>query len=205
MASLYFKYAAMNSGKTTQLLQAHYNYTERGMNPMAMCPSIDDRYGEGNIGARIGLKLKAETFGADTDLFDAFMDKHTLKPVDIFLIDEAQFLTREQVGQLARIVDQMNVPVIAFGLKTDFMGKLFEGSEALMCLADNLEEIKTICHCGRKAIMTARFNENGEIVRDGEQIEIGDNDRYIALCRAHFKQGKLSSQDEETLEFRLAV
>lgn len=205
MASLYFKYAAMNSGKTTQLLQAHYNYTERGMNPMAMCPAIDDRYGEGNIGARIGLKLKAETFGPETDLFDAFMDKHTLKPVDIFLIDEAQFLTRDQVDQLARIVDKLDVPVIAFGLKTDFMGRLFEGSEALLCLADNLEEIKTICHCGRKAIMTARFSDNGEIVRDGEQIEIGDNDRYIALCRSHYKQGKLSSQDEETLDFRLAV
>jgi len=194
MASLYFKYAAMNSGKSTQLLQAHYNYFERGMNPVAMTAELDDRAGKGKIMARIGLDLHAETFAADTDIF-AFIEKmHGEKKIDALLIDEAQFLSEEQVCQCARIVDELNIPVMCYGLKTDFMGKLFPGSEALLRLADNLEEIKTICWCGRKATHTARVTNKGEIVREGAQIAIGGNDMYVSLCRRHFMNGRLQAE-----------
>lgn len=194
MASLYFKYAAMNSGKTTQLLQAHYNYFERGMNPFAMTAQVDDRFGAGKITARIGLDLYAQTFDKATDLFSLIKKLHEEKAVDVFLIDEAQFLTRTQVEQCARIVDELNVPVMCYGLKTDFMGKLFEGSEALLCLADNLEEIKTICWCGKKATHTARVTPKGEVVRAGAQIAIGGNDMYTSLCRKHFMLGEARAE-----------
>lgn len=197
MASLYFKYAAMNSGKTTQLLQAHYNYFERGMNPLAMTAGIDNRYGEGKITARIGLDLYAKTFDKTTDLFDVVSGLHLEKPVDVFLIDEAQFLTRAQVEECARIVDDLNIPVMCYGLKTDFMGKLFEGSEALLCLSDNIEEIKTICWCGKKAIHTARISPKGEVVRNGAQVAIGGNDMYTSLCRRHFMRGEARAQPAE--------
>lgn len=200
MASLYFKYAAMNSGKTTQLLQAHYNYFERGMNPLAMTAGLDNRYGEGKITARIGLDLYAKTFGKTTDIFQVVAALDQEKTIDVFLIDEAQFLTRAQVEQCARIVDDLDIPVMCYGLKTDFMGKLFEGSEALLCLADNIEEIKTICWCGKKATHTARINPKGEVVRSGEQIAIGGNDMYTSLCRRHFMKGeaRLSQEKPET-------
>ena len=186
MASLYFKYAAMNSGKSTQLMQAHYNYIERGMRPVAMTAQLDNRYGEGKITARIGIDLPAHMFGKTTDIFDFIRGlKH---PVDALLIDEAQFLSEEQVFQCAKIVDELDIPVLAYGLKTDFLGKLFTGSEALLRLADNLEEIKTICWCGKKATQTARLSD-GEVVRAGAQIAIGGNDRYTALCRKHFIGG----------------
>ena len=186
MASLYFKYAAMNSGKSTQLLQAHYNYFERGMNPLAMTAELDDRSGTGKIMARIGLDLHAETFSSTLDLF-AFIEKmHTDKKIDALLIDEAQFLSEKQVFDCARIVDELGIPVMCYGLKTDFMGKLFPGSETLLRLADNLEEIKTICWCGRKATLTARVTSKGEVVREGAQIAIGGNDMYVSLCRRHF-------------------
>jgi len=186
MASLYFKYAAMNSGKSTQLMQAHYNYIERGMRPVAMTAQLDNRYGEGKITARIGIDLPAHMFGKTTDIFDFIRGlKH---PVDALLIDEAQFLSEEQVFQCAKIVDELDIPVLAYGLKTDFLGKLFTGSEALLRLADNLEEIKTICWCGKKATQTARLSD-GEVVRAGAQIAIGGNDMYTALCRKHFIGG----------------
>lgn len=190
MASLYFKYAAMNSGKSTQLLQAHYNYFERGMNPVAMTASIDDRYGAGKITARIGLDLHAELFGKNTDIFSTIEKMHKEAKIDALLIDEAQFMTEAQVFQCAKIVDDLNIPVMCYGLKTDFMGKLFPGSEALLRLADNLEEIKTICWCGKKATQTARITPKGEVVREGAQVAIGGNDMYVSLCRSHFMKGE---------------
>lgn len=193
MASLYFKYAAMNSGKSTQLLQVHYNYIERGMNPVAMTAKMDTRSGEGKISARIGLDLPALTFDKSTDIFDVIQKMMEEKPVDALLIDESQFLNQEQVFQCARIVDELDIPVMCYGLKTDFLGHLFPGSEALLRLADNLEEIKTICWCGKKATQTARIGSDGVIVRAGAQIAIGGNDMYTALCRKHFVSGEVKA------------
>ncbi|MDE2337019.1 MAG: thymidine kinase [Alphaproteobacteria bacterium] len=193
MTSLYFKYAAMNSGKSTQLLQAHYNYIERGMHPVALTARLDDRYGEGKITARIGIDLPARTFGRETDIFEFIREQGKKNPVAALLIDEAQFLSEEQVFQCARVVDELNVPVLAYGLKTDFLGKLFTGSEALLRLADNIEEIKAICWCGRKATHTARISD-GEVVRAGAQVAIGGNDMYTSLCRKHFISGELGVQ-----------
>lgn len=190
MASLYFKYAAMNSGKSTQLLQAHYNYVERGMNPVAMTAQIDDRYTTGKITARIGLDLDALTFGKETDVFSVIQEKNSKKKIDALLVDEAQFMSEAQIFQCAKIVDDLGIPVMCYGLKTDFMGKLFPGSEALLRLADNLEEIKTICWCGRKATQTARVTEAGDVVREGAQVQIGGNDMYMSLCRKHFTRGQ---------------
>ncbi len=192
MASLYFKYAAMNSGKSTQLLQAHYNYTERGMHPVAMTARLDTRSGEGKIAARIGIELPALTFDATTDIFAEISALKKKGPVDALLIDEAQFLSEAQAFQCARIVDELGIPVMCYGLKTDFLGKLFTGSEALLRLADNLEEIKTICWCGKKATQTARVSD-GHVVRAGAQVQIGGNDMYVALCRKHFTAGKVSA------------
>ncbi|MBW7909673.1 MAG: thymidine kinase [Alphaproteobacteria bacterium] len=194
MASLYFKFAAMNSGKSTQLLQAHYNYFERGMNPMALTAKIDDRFGSGKITARIGLDLHAEVFTPETDVYALVAKAHEVKKVDALLIDEAQFLTPAQVMECARLVDDMDIPVMCYGLKTDFMGKLFPGSEALLRFADNLEEIKTICWCGRKATHTARVTSKGDVVREGAQIAIGGNDMYVSLCRKHFMRGEPAAQ-----------
>lgn len=193
MASLYFKYAAMNSGKSTQLLQAHYNYVERGMNPVAMTARLDDRHGAGKITARIGLDLSAETFDKATDIFAHIDGMNRQKKIDALLIDEAQFMNEAQAFQCAKIVDDLGIPVMCYGLKTDFMGKLFTGSEALLRLADNLEEIKTICWCGKKATQTARVTESGDVVREGAQVQIGGNDMYMSLCRKHFVRGEISA------------
>lgn len=193
MASLYFKYAAMNSGKSTQLLQAHYNYVERGMNPVAMTAQLDNRHGAGKITARIGLDLDAETFDKNTDIFAHIDAMNKQKKIDALLVDESQFMSEAQILQCAKIVDDLGIPVMCYGLKTDFMGKLFTGSEALLRLADNLEEIKTICWCGRKATQTARVTEAGEVVREGAQVQIGGNDMYMSLCRKHFTRGEISA------------
>lgn len=190
MASLYFKYAAMNSGKSTQLLQAQYNYFERGMNPLAMTSKIDDRSGVGKIASRLGIYHPADTFDKTTDIFAFVLDMHKTKPVDALFLDESQFLTEAQVRECARIVDELDIPVLCYGLKTDFRGKLFPGSEALLCLADNIEEIKAICWCGKKATMTARITPKGDVVREGTQVQIGGNDMYTALCRKHFLSGE---------------
>lgn len=190
MASLHYKYAAMNSGKSTQLIQAHFNYRERGLRPYAMTPRLDTRAGIGVIEARIGLRLEADTFSRHCDLFELFKARIERHPTDVFILDEAQFLTRAQVYQLARIVDELHTPVMAYGLKTDFRGELFEGSYYLLCLADKLEELKSICWCGSKAHMNARLASDGQVLHDGEQIEIGGNERYVALCRQHYMQGK---------------
>ncbi|ALP42563.1 thymidine kinase [Aeromonas schubertii] len=193
MASLHYKFAAMNSGKSTQLIQAHFNYCERGMNPLAMTPAIDDRFGVGVISARVGLTLKVEVFGEESDLFELLRERNEQKRIDVFIVDEAQFLTREQVYQLARIVDELDIPVVAYGLKTDFRVELFPGSYHLLCLADKVEELKSICWCGNKAHMNARVSASGEVMRDGAQVEIGGNDRYVSLCRKHYLEGKAYS------------
>lgn len=192
MASLYFKFAAMNSGKSTQLLQAHYNYVERGMHPLAMTAALDHRAGTGTISSRLGITSPARTFDATTDIYADIATLHASQKIDALLIDEAQFLSRAQVEQCARLVDDLRIPVLCYGLKTDFMGRLFAGSEALLCYADNIEEIKAICWCGRKAIMTARL-VNGSMAREGEQVAIGGNEMYTSLCRKHFMRGEASA------------
>lgn len=190
MASLYFKYAAMNSGKSTQLLQAQYNYFERGMNPVAMTARLDTRPGAAKIASRLGIDCPAYTFDKATDIFAFAQEMHAAKRVDILFVDEAQFLSEAQAFQCARVVDELGIPVMCYGLKTDFLGKLFEGSEALLRLADNIEEIKAICWCGKKATMTARLTPKGEMVKAGQQIAIGGNEMYTALCRKHFMSGE---------------
>lgn len=195
MASLYFKYAAMNSGKSTQLLQAQYNYFERGLNPLAMTAQLDTRShdpksGAGKISSRLGLDCPAYTFDKTTNIFDFVTDMNTTKTVDILFIDEAQFLSEEQVFQCAKVVDDLDIPVLCYGLKTDFMGQLFPGSEALLRLSDNIEEIKAICWCGKKATMTARLTPKGDMVKAGQQIAIGGNEMYTSLCRKHFISGE---------------
>ena len=159
------------------------------MTPYAMTPAIDDRFGVGVITARVGLELQADVFTAASDLFLIVEQRHAQQSLDVFIVDEAQFLSREQVYQLARIVDELNIPVIAYGLKSDFRGELFEGSYHLLCLADKVEELKSICWCGNKAHMNARVAGSGEVLRDGAQVEIGGHDKYVSLCRKHYLQG----------------
>ena len=186
MAKLYFYYAAMNAGKSTTLLQADYNYRERGMETMLWTAAFDDRSGAGQIGSRIALSAPAATYSDDTDLFDAVGKELTRRTLDCLLVDEAQFLTRDHVLQLCRIADEVGIPVLSYGLRTDFRGQLFPGSAALLALADALIELKAVCECGRKATMNLRVDAEGRAVAAGAQTEIGGNDRYIALCRRHF-------------------
>jgi thymidine kinase len=187
MANFYFYYSAMNAGKTTILLQSAHNYRERGMNPMLFTPRLDDRYQVGLIRSRIGLEARAQVFGPDDDLFEATRTALEEDNVHCVLVDEAQFLTRDQVFQLTEVVDRLDIPVLAFGLRTDFQGELFEGSRHLLAWADRLEEIKTICHTGRKATMVVRVDEHGYALREGSQVEIGGNDRYVSVSRREFK------------------
>ena len=186
MAKLYFYYASMNAGKSTVLLQADFNYRERGMNSLLFTAGIDDRAGTGIIASRIGLSAPAHAFNGDTDLFAAVESALADRPQHIVLVDEAQFLTKAQVWQLARIVDDLGIPVLCYGLRTDFLGNLFPGSQWLLALADTLTELKAVCHCGRKATMNLRIDSQGRAVASGQQTEIGGNDRYVALCRRHF-------------------
>jgi thymidine kinase len=186
MAKLYFYYAAMNAGKSTTLLQADYNYRERGMQTMLWTAAHDDRSGAGTIGSRIALSAPAATFAPEINLFDAIVRELIKRKLDCVLVDEAQFLTREHVLQLCRITDELAIPLLCYGLRTDFRGELFEGSAALLALADSLIELKAVCECGRKATMNLRIDAAGNAVAAGAQTEIGGNDRYIALCRRHF-------------------
>ncbi len=188
MAKLYFYYSSMNAGKSTALLQSSYNYRERGMNTIVLAPKIDDRYSIGKVTSRIGLQTDALTFDPDVDLFDLIQTDHVKKPLHCVLIDEAQFLTRQQVFQLGEVSDNLNIPVLAYGLRTDFQGEPFEGSKYLLAWSDNLKELKAICHCGSKATMVLRHDESGNVIQQGSQVEIGGNDRYISVCRKHFKQ-----------------
>ncbi|MCG8371750.1 MAG: thymidine kinase [Proteobacteria bacterium] len=187
MATLYFAYSSMNAGKSTNLLQSSYNYKERGMNTLVLAPRFDDRYGEGKVASRIGIESEATTFASGTDLFELIESITAAEPLHCVLIDEAQFLTREQVFQLGEVTDRLNVPVLAYGLRTDFQGEPFEGSKYLLAWSDNLKEIKAICHCGTKATMVVRVGEDGKAVTEGSQVEIGGNDRYVSMCRKHFK------------------
>ena len=188
MAKLYFYYASMNAGKSTTLLQADFNYRERGMRTMLFTAAVDDRFAPGTITSRIGLAAPATMFDAATDLAALALTRHAEAPLACVLVDEAQFLSAAQVAQLAALADDSGIPVLAYGLRTDFRGALFEGSARLMALADALIEIKSVCACGRKATMNLRVDDEGRAVAEGRQTEIGGNDRYVALCRRHFTQ-----------------
>lgn len=188
MAKLYFYYSSMNAGKSTSLLQSSYNYRERGMSTLVLAPEFDDRHGSGKVASRIGIEADATTFRPDDDLFSQIEALHNSDPLHCVLIDEAQFLTRDQVFQLGEVTDKLNIPVLAYGLRTDFQGEPFEGSKYLLAWSDNLKELKAICHCGSKATMVVRFDESGNAVTEGSQIEIGGNDRYVSMCRRHFKE-----------------
>lgn len=183
MAKLYFYYSTMNAGKSTALLQAAHNYAERGMSALIFTARFDGRAG-GRVASRIGIEADASWFDTDTDFWRLLANAKT----NCVLIDEAQFLTKEQVRQLARVVDESNIPVMCYGLRTDFRGELFPGSAALLAWADTLAEIKTICFCGRKATMVVRVAPDGTIEQAGQQIEIGGNERYVSLCRKHFSE-----------------
>ncbi len=187
MAKLYFSYSAMNAGKSTLLLQASYNYGERGMKTILFTAKLDNRSKLGEITSRIGLAEKAKTFEEQDNLFSIIENKISDYSISCILIDEAQFLTQKQVWELSDVVDKLNIPVMCYGLRTDFQGKLFPGSETLLSIADELREIRTICDCGKKAIMVVRQDEKGKVIKEGEQIEIGGNDKYISLCRFHWK------------------
>ena len=186
MAKLYFYYASMNAGKSTTLLQADFNYRERGMRTMLWTAQLDDRPAGKAIESRIGLGADAHRYHDDTDIWTAVMHEQEDTPIDCVLLDEAQFLTRDQVWQCARLADDAGNPVLCYGLRTDFQGELFPGSANLLAIADSLIELKAVCHCGRKASMNLRVDDSGAAVRAGVQTEIGGNDRYIALCRKHF-------------------
>jgi thymidine kinase len=188
MAKLYFYYASMNAGKSAILLQSSFNYRERGMRTMLWTAGVDDRYGAGRIASRIGLDADAHSFYPDTDLRAAIQTEHEAGALSCVLVDEAQFLSRAQVLQLASVCDDLGVPVLAYGLRTDFRGELFEGSAQLLALADILTEIKAICACGRKATMNLRVDGEGRTLREGAQTEIGGNERYVPLCRRHFME-----------------
>jgi len=189
MAKLYFYYSAMNAGKTTTLLQSAHNYHERGMRTLILTPRLDNRYGEGMVASRIGLSARGRIFDRD-DVLDAMVQSDIAAhgQLHCVLVDEAQFLTRAQVWQLTEVVDRLDVPVLAYGLRTDFRGELFEGSQYLLAWADSLTEIKTICHTGRKATMVVRVDEQGRAVTDGPQVEIGGNDRYVSVSRPEYKK-----------------
>ncbi len=187
MAKLYFYYSAMNAGKSTALLQSSHNYRERGMRSLVLTPQLDTR-GAGKVTSRIGLEASATMFDATADLLAITRTEHATDPIHCVLVDEAQFLTRTQVFQLGEIADQLGIPVLAYGLRTDFRGNLFEGSQHLLAWADNLTELKTICHCGRKATMVVRLGPDGRPLSEGAQIQIGGNERYTSVCRRHFKE-----------------
>ncbi|PKF51578.1 thymidine kinase [Enterovibrio nigricans] len=187
MAQLYFYYSAMNAGKSTTLLQSSFNYQERGMNPLIFTAAIDDRYGAGKVSSRIGLQAEAQIYGNQDDIFASVSDINANKKVDCVLIDECQFLTKEQVHQITEVVDKLRIPVLCYGLRTDFRGELFEGAQYLLAWADKLVELKTICHCGRKANMVIRTDAEGNAIADGDQVVIGGNDRYESVCRMHYK------------------
>ena len=184
MAKLYFVYSTMNAGKSTLLLQAAYNYRERGMETYLLTAALDERAGRGTIGSRIGLSAPAETFDAETDLYERL----STRQVACVFVDEAQFLSSDQVRHLARAADDLDVPVMCYGLRVDFRGELFPGSAALLALADDLREARTICHCGRKATMVARLDAEGRPVIAGDQVQIGGNETYLSLCRRHWRE-----------------
>ncbi|MBP85628.1 MAG: thymidine kinase [Planctomycetaceae bacterium] len=200
MAKLYFYYSAMNAGKSSTLIQSSHNYRERGMNTLVLKPQIDTLAGENQVASRIGLEAAAVSFSHIENLLELTRRLHEESRRHCLLIDEAQFLTKKQVQQLGEVADQLDIPVLAYGLRTDFQGNLFEGSQYLLAWADALVEIKTICHCGRKATMVLRLDGKGNVIRDGEQIKIGGNDVYLSVCRKHFREG-LPTRKQPELPF----
>lgn len=200
MAKLYFYYSAMNAGKSTTLLQAAYNYRERGLRPLLLTPQLNTRDGLGKVASRIGLSSDAYAFSQAESLLEIVRSQHKSDPVACVFVDEAQFLTRKQVHELGEVADVLKIPVLSYGLRTDFQGNLFEGSQYLLAWADVLSEIKTICHCGAKATMVLRTDSTGRPIRSGEQIKVGGNESYVSVCRKHFNQG-LSDRDQPRLPF----
>jgi thymidine kinase len=188
MAKLYFYYSSMNAGKSTTLLQSSFNYQERGMETMLWTAAIDDRYDPGIITSRIGLQAEANRFGPNTDLRLEIEKEHAKRQLACVMVDEAQFLSKDQVFQLASVCDELNIPVLAYGLRTDFQAELFPGSAHLLALADTLVELKAVCECGRKSTMNLRVDALGKAIKEGAQTEVGGNDRYVALCRKHFME-----------------
>lgn len=186
MAKLYFNYAAMNAGKSTMLLQASYNYHERGMRTLIFSAAFDDRAGVGRVASRIGLSSDALLFYPETNIFDEVKRLNAEETLACIFIDEAHFLSEHHVWQLADIADKLNIPVMAYGLRTDFQGKLFPSSKELLAIADELREIRTICHCGRKATMVARYDASGQVIKEGAQIDVGGNEKYVSFCRRHW-------------------
>ena len=187
MAKLYFHYSTMNAGKSTVLLQAAHNYQERGMKPYLLTARLDDRAGHGRIASRIGIGSEADTFDHTEDLFAKLQNRLDQGSVACVFVDEAQFLTAEQVWQLARAVDDLKVPVMCYGLRVDFRGELFPGSATLLALADEMREVRTICHCGKKATMVVRQDSDGNVLKDGAQVQVGGNETYVSLCRRHWR------------------
>ena len=202
MPKLHFCYSTMNAGKSTALLQTAYNYEERGMSVAVYTAKLDHRAGEGVIASRAGLRRIADTFAPDTDLLEAVARK---RDVACVLIDEAQFLSEPQVWQLARVVDDLGIPVMCFGLRTDFQGRFFPGSQALMAVADELREVRTICHCGAKATMVVRRDDQGRAVLDGEQVVIGGNDTYESLCRRHWSEARALARLDAPLDLKMVA
>ncbi|MBL5930984.1 thymidine kinase [Lelliottia amnigena] len=201
MAQLYFYYSAMNAGKSTALLQSSYNYQERGMRSLVYTAEIDDRFGAGKVSSRIGLSSPAKLFNNGTDLLSDIRSEHAVKSIHCVLVDESQFLTRQQVHALSEVVDELDIPVLCYGLRTDFRGELFIGSQYLLAWSDKLVELKTICFCGRKASMVLRLDHEGKPFAEGEQVVIGGNERYVSVCRKHYKEalavGSLTALVEE--------
>ncbi|KPP86344.1 MAG: thimidine kinase Tdk [Rhodobacteraceae bacterium HLUCCA08] len=187
MAKLHFHYSTMNAGKSTVLLQAAHNYRERGMDPYLLTAQVDTRAGQGRIASRIGITAKADTFSPHDDLYRKVEARLAAGPCACIFVDEAQFLSRDQVWQLARVVDDLGIPAMCYGLRVDFMGQLFPGSAALLALADDLREVRTICHCGRKASMVVRMAADGRVITGGDQVQIGGNESYVSLCRRHWR------------------
>lgn len=188
MAKLFFNYSTMNAGKSTALLQASYNYRERGMETYLLTASHDDRAGHGKIASRIGIDQEADIYAKDSDLFEMIHKRQKASSLACAFVDEAQFLTTDQVWQLARVVDDLDIPVLCYGLRVDFMGHAFPGSAALLALADEMKEVKTICWCGKKANMVVRQDDTGNVLTEGEQIQIGGNETYVSLCRRHWRE-----------------
>ena len=195
MAQLFFKYSTMNAGKSIELIKVAYNYEERGKRVFCLTPKVDSRYGEGVIASRVGLQRTAVAISEDMDILEVFMRENEKQPIDCVLVDEGQFLKKHHVEELVEIVDSLNVPVMVYGLKNDFKNELFEGSYYLLVYADKIEEIKTICWCGRKATMVARV-EDGKLVKEGTQIIVGGNNMYVSLCRKHYNDGRISDDEK---------
>ena len=200
MAQLYYRYSTMNAGKSIELIKVAYNYEERGKQVLTLIPSVDDRYGVGVITSRIGIQREALVVNEDTNILELYIRENEKRKIDCVLIDECQFLKKHHVQELVEIVDRCDVPVLAYGLKNDFRNELFEGSYYMLIYADKIEEIKTICWCGRKATMVARVID-GRVVKQGEQVVIGGNDMYVSLCRKHYNDGRFC-ENKQALLFR---